>query len=99
MTLCRAGPWQARGAPLCFGCAANSSACDALWRAVWGAPSAQGPPSGQGQCTNCSARQMRRSLAAPGTAPLTWPPGIGHWFSTPANSECSDGGGPYAARL
>jgi hypothetical protein len=44
----------------------------------------------QSDC-QCAQTEVDYSLKHVGVANISWPPGLGHWFSTPAAGECAEG--------
>jgi hypothetical protein len=80
--------------PLCAGC--NASDCGRLWSYVWSsAPQARRRDDERrrlqyGDC-QCAQSEVDYSLQHIGAANISWPPGLGHWFSTPAKGECAEG--------
>ena len=43
-----------------------------------------------GDC-QCAQSEVDYSLQHIGAANISWPPGLGRWFSTPAKGECAEG--------
>ena len=86
---------SAAGKPLCAGCTAQQ--CDALWSYVWATKPAGGHPQASearrpalGDCT-CAPDEVAYSLTNVGAANISWPPGLGAWYSTPKAGECAEG--------
>lgn len=91
------------GQPLCSGCTSVAQ-CNKLWSWVWSTKPQLSADNGHDAPTtaahrtktreqncNCAAGEVDFSLANPGIANITWPPGLGQWFSTPAGGKCPEG--------
>jgi hypothetical protein len=86
---------SAVGKPLCTGCTRKQ--CNALWSYVWSSKPQRARQQQRartqgryGTCT-CAAGEVDYSLKHMGAANISWPPGLGAWFSTPQGGECAEG--------
>ena len=80
---------QEQHKPLCTGC--NASQCAARWATHRHHLNARRRLQGWSLPCNCSGEETDYGLSHVGRANLSYPPGLGQWFSTPKAGQCAEG--------
>ena len=90
-TTCKAAAVKA--APLCDGCSAQE--CEQRWAAAWCQALGVAPPltcgtgGGDFYCS-CNASVVAAAKQTVGVANVSYPPGLGRWFSTAYEGDCGN---------